>query len=36
MNTNSGKEMAPFIRYLGAITVDDRGSGPASPSGDRC
>ncbi len=36
MKTNSGKQMARFIRSLGATTADDPGPGPDWPSGKRC
>jgi hypothetical protein len=36
MKTNSGKEMARFLRHLGARTADKPGPGPDYPSGARC
>ncbi len=36
MKTNSGKEMARFLRSLGAPTADDPGPGPDYPSGELC
>jgi murein DD-endopeptidase MepM/ murein hydrolase activator NlpD len=36
MKTNSGKEMARFLRRLGAATADKPGPGPDRPSGARC
>jgi len=36
MKTNSGKEMARFLRHLGAHTADKPGPGPDFPSGPRC
>jgi hypothetical protein len=36
METNSGAEMARFLRALGATTADKPGPGPDWPSGPRC
>ena len=36
MKTNSGAEMARFLRHLGAKTADPPGPGPDWPSGKRC
>ena len=36
METNSGAEMARFLRALGATTADKPGPGPNWPSGPRC
>jgi murein DD-endopeptidase MepM/ murein hydrolase activator NlpD len=36
MKTNSGAEMARFLRALGAKTADPPGPGPDWPSGPRC
>jgi hypothetical protein len=34
--TNSGDEMARFLRSLGAEILDDPGPGPRRPTGPRC
>ena len=34
--TNSGKQMARFLRHLGARITDQPGPGPDEPSGKRC
>ena len=36
MKTNSGREMARFLRRLGAPTADDPGPGPDFPTGRLC
>ena len=36
MKTNSGAEMARFLRHLGAKTADKPGPGPDWPTGRRC
>jgi hypothetical protein len=36
MKTNSGREMARFLRHLGAPTADKPGPGPDYPAGKRC
>ncbi len=36
MQTNSGREMARFLRHLGAHTADKPGPGPDRPSGALC
>jgi hypothetical protein len=36
MKTNSGKEMARFLKSLGAPVLDDPGPGPDYPSGNLC
>jgi hypothetical protein len=36
MKTNSGMEMARFLRHLGAKTADKPGPGPDWPTGKRC
>jgi hypothetical protein len=36
MKTNSGAEMARFLRHLGARTADPPGPGPDWPTGKRC
>ena len=36
MKTNSGAEMARFLRSLGAKTADKPGPGPDYPVGSRC